>query len=62
MNSSPLIEVAELLKIRNNSDVVIIDASNGVNARSNFDKLHLENALFVDLNTQLSEVQFDLSN
>ena len=62
MNSSPLIEVAEILKIRNNSDVVIIDASNGVNARSNYDKLHLENALFVDLNTQLAEVQADLSN
>jgi thiosulfate/3-mercaptopyruvate sulfurtransferase len=62
MNSSPLIEVAELLKIRNNSDIVISDASNGVNARSNFDKLHLENALFVDLNSQLAEVQADLSN
>jgi thiosulfate/3-mercaptopyruvate sulfurtransferase len=61
MNYSPLIEVAELLKIRNNSDVVIIDASNGVNARSNYDKLHLENALFVDLNSQLAEVQEDLS-
>ena len=61
MNSSPLIEVAELLKIRNNSDIVIIDASNGVNARSNFNKLHLENALFVDLNSQLAEVHDDLS-
>ena len=61
MNSSPLIEVAELFKIRNNSDVVIIDVSNGVNARSNFDKLHLENALFVDLNSQLAEFQADLS-
>lgn len=61
MNSSPLIQVAELLKIRNNSDVVIIDASNGVNARSNYDKLHLENALFVDLNSQLAEVHDDLS-
>lgn len=62
MISSPLIEVSELLKIRNNSDVVIVDASNGVNARSNYDKLHLENALFVDLNSQLAEVQVDLSN
>jgi thiosulfate/3-mercaptopyruvate sulfurtransferase len=62
MNLSPLIEVAELLTIRNNPDLVIVDASNGVSARSNYDTLHLENALFVDLKTQLAEVHADLSN
>jgi len=62
MNLSPLIEVAELLTIRNNPDLVIIDASNGVSARINYNALHLENALFVDLNTQLAEVHEDISN
>ncbi|MEK7433123.1 MAG: sulfurtransferase [Cyanobacteriota bacterium] len=58
---SPIIEVTELLKLYKSEDLVIIDTSNGQNAKSNYEKKHLDGAIFVDLNTQLAEIKDDLS-
>lgn len=43
-------------------NLVIVDASNGIDAKSNYTKNHLEGALFVDLNTQLSNIKADVSD
>jgi thiosulfate/3-mercaptopyruvate sulfurtransferase len=58
---SPIIQASELLKLYKSEKVIIIDASNGKNAKSNYDAKHLEEAIFVDLNTQLAEIKDDLS-
>ena len=58
---SPIIQASELLKIYKSEKLVIVDASNGKNAKSNYEAKHLEGALFVDLNTQLAEIDDDLS-
>ncbi|MFN6075651.1 MAG: sulfurtransferase [Fluviicola sp.] len=61
MKQSPLIEVADLLKIHQQSDVLIFDVSNSPNARKNFELEHLDGAFFIDLNTQLADIKSDLS-
>lgn len=61
MPISPLITIEELLLIYKNSNVLIFDASSGKDAQSNYEKEHLEGAFFIDLNTQLAEIQQDLS-
>ena len=59
--TSPIIQVSELIQLNKSEDLVIIDVSNGKNAKSNYDKKHLEGALFVDLNTELADIKEDLS-
>jgi len=61
MRISPLIEVNELLKIYKDSGVMIFDVSNSKNAKSNYEKEHIEGAFFIDLNTQLADIKSDLS-
>ncbi len=61
MNISPIIEVDDLLSIYKDADVMIFDASNGKNAKANYDIAHLEGAIFVDLNTQLANIKNDFS-
>lgn len=58
---NPIIHTSELLQLIKNENVVIVDASNGKNARLNYDANHLDGAIFVDLNTQLAEIQNDVS-
>ena len=58
----PIINVDELFEIYKIRDIVLVDASGGPNAKSNYDKNHLEGALFVDLNTQLANIKDDLSD
>jgi thiosulfate/3-mercaptopyruvate sulfurtransferase len=60
-NISPIIQVSELLKIYTSEKLILIDVSNGKNAKSNYDSKHLEGAIFVDLNTQLAEINADVS-
>lgn len=62
MRISPIIEVEELLKIYKNSDVLIFDASNSKNAKSNYVAEHIEGAFFIDLNTQLAGIKSDFSH
>lgn len=60
-NSTPIIQASELLKLYKSENLIIVDVSNGKNAKLNYDTKHLEGALFVDLNTQLAEIKDDLS-
>lgn len=60
-NISPIIQASELLKVYKSENLVIVDVSNGKNAKQNYDAKHLEGAIFVDLNTQLAEIKEDLS-
>lgn len=58
---SPLISVSELLKIYPSKNLVLVDASGGKDAKTNYTKSHLDQALFVDVNTQLADIKADLS-
>ena len=59
---SPLIEAAELLELYKNDSVLLVDASNGKDARVMYKAKHLDQALFVDLNTDLADIKEDLAN
>lgn len=61
MKISPIIEVEMLLNIYTNADVLIYDVSNSKNAKANYVAEHIEGALFVDLNTQLADINSDVS-
>jgi thiosulfate/3-mercaptopyruvate sulfurtransferase len=61
MSISPIIELDELLKIYKCSNVMIFDVSNSKNAKTNYEKEHIEGAFFVDLNTQLAVIKSDFS-
>ena len=52
----PIIDAAELLKIYQNENVIIVDASTGKNAEENYKKKHLDKALYIDLNSQLAAI------
>jgi len=58
---SPIIEVEELLKITESKDLIIVDAGNGEIAKTTYEERHLDGALFVDLNTQLSNIKEDVA-
>lgn len=58
---SPIIQASELLTFYKSDNLIIVDVSNGKDAKSNYDAKHLDGALFVDLNTQLAEIKNDLS-
>jgi thiosulfate/3-mercaptopyruvate sulfurtransferase len=62
MKISPIIEVQELLKIYQNPEVMIFDASNGETAQSNYEAEHIQGAFFIDLNTHLADIKDDFSN
>lgn len=59
---SPIIQVSELLKLYKSENLIIVDCSNGKNAKSSFDEKHLDGAIFVDLNKQLAEIKGDMAN
>ncbi len=62
MNMSPIIQAKELLELYQKENIILIDATNGNNAYKNYLENHLKGALYVDLNTQLSDIKNDLSN
>ncbi len=57
----PILQVTELLKLHQTGNIILIDASNGENAKDDYNKKHLDGALFIDLNTQLADIKDDLS-
>src|SRR5437868_15169971 len=61
MTILPIIEAEEFLKIYRNAEVLIFDVSNSKNAKANYDTEHIKGAIFIDLNTQLADIQSDLS-
>ena len=52
-----LIEVEELVKIKDKQHLILVDARYGKTAKEDFRKGHLEHALYVDLNTDLSDIK-----
>lgn len=60
-NISPIIQASELIELYKTENLIIVDVSNGKNAKENYKKRHLEGALYLDLNSQLSEINTDLS-
>ena len=59
---SPIIHAVELLELYQKEELLLMDVSNGKNARENYKKKHLDKALFVDLNSQLAAVTTDFKN
>lgn len=59
---SPIIQADELLAIYQTENLVLVDVSNGNNARQSYQQNHLAGALYIDLNTQLAGIKEDLSN
>lgn len=55
-NLSPIIEVDELMQISENQNLRIFDVRTGSNAKENYNKKHLEYSVFVDLNSDLVEI------
>jgi len=60
-NITTVIQVHELKELYKSDDLVILDVSNGKEAQSNYNKKHLDGAIFVDLNSQLADIKEDLS-
>lgn len=58
---TPIIEATALVALYQLENLVIIDASNGQNAKTNYQEKHLAGALYVDLNNQLADIKEDLS-
>ena len=58
----PIINVAELLKMYLNENVIIVDASTGKNAKENYQMKHLDTALYIDLNSQLAAIPDDFAH
>lgn len=58
---SPIIKPDELIELNQTSELILIDASNGPDAKENYEVKHLEGALYVDLNTQLANIKTDVS-
>ena len=55
-NLSPIIEVDKLMQISENQNLRIFDVRTGSNAKENYIKKHLEYSVFVDLNSDLAEI------
>ena len=55
-NLSPIIEVDELTQISENQNLRIFDVRTGSNPKEEYLKKHLENSVFVDLNSDLAEI------
>ena len=59
---TPIVQASQLFELYKNEDLVIIDAGNGKSAKDNYAKKHLDKALFVDLNAELSYVKEDAAD
>ena len=59
--SSPLISASELLNLYKSEEFILLDVSNSNDSKQNYRKCHLEGALHVDLNSQLADIQSDVS-
>jgi thiosulfate/3-mercaptopyruvate sulfurtransferase len=57
----PLISPAELRELISDENIVIVDASNSIDAKNLYENNHIKGALFVDLNTQLANIETDIS-
>ena len=60
--SSSLIDAAELLSLTRKENIVLVDARTGPDVKERYAKEHLKGAVFVDLETDLSEKSGDAAN
>ncbi len=59
----PLIQVEELIKLLHaNENFILIDAGSGSDAFERYQKTHLKNAIYVDLNKDLSAIRENPAN
>ncbi|MBI1228033.1 MAG: sulfurtransferase [Bacteroidetes bacterium] len=58
----PIISATELFSLRNNLDLVLIDARSGPSANERYLEQHLDEAIWVDLETDLAEKSADATN
>lgn len=56
MKTNSIINTNELYQISNQSNLRIFDVRTGPNAKEEYQKKHLKNAVFVDLNDDLAEI------
>ncbi len=56
-----IISASELLKLNRNKDLIIIDARSGQQGKDNYSNQHLEGAVHVDLDKDLSDIKEDVS-
>lgn len=56
MKTNSIINTNELYQISNQSDLRVFDVRTGPNAKEEYQKKHLKNAVFVDLNHHLAEI------
>lgn len=59
---SPLISPAELIALRNENELVLIDVRTGADARDHYLSKHLAGAFFVDLNIDLADIKDEAKN
>ncbi|AWG21665.1 sulfurtransferase [Flavobacterium faecale] len=57
----PIIEAAALLDLQKNENLVLVAVTTGPNAQELYQKKHLDNAFFLDLTTQLSNIKEDFA-
>lgn len=58
----PIINPDELILLNQTSEIVIVDARTGIDAKAKYLNQHLDGALYVDLDTELANIKPDVSN
>ncbi len=58
---SPIINASELLELCKKEELILVDAGSGSEAKNNFLKNHLEGAVYIDLNNDLSNIKDNAS-
>ena len=61
-NLSPIINASELFVLNKKENMIIVHAGSGVKAKEIYSEKHLKDALYVDLDTDLSDIKDDASN
>ncbi len=59
---TPILQPEALIPLLDSGNLVLVDAGNGKDARDNYNRKHLQGALFADLNTQLADIREDASD
>lgn len=59
--TSPIINVSELTELHNTEQLIIVHAGSGAETKEYYHQYHLESALYVDLDTDLSNIKDDAS-
>lgn len=59
---TPIINPEDLLKLKDSSPIILVDARAGINSEENYQNEHLKGARYVDLNRDLATVENDPSS